>query len=54
MKNQYVKKKYVLKKSDAIKVADPIAEFHRKDDEKMHTKILKELLKESSTKAIKR
>jgi hypothetical protein len=42
MKNQHVKKKYVLKKSDAIKVADPIAEFHRKDDEKMHAKMLKE------------
>ena len=36
------KKKYILKKSRAQAVADPIAYFHSKDEDKNHAKALEE------------
>lgn len=39
MKN---KKKYIFKKSNAIRLSDPIATFHRKDDERIHASQLQE------------
>lgn len=43
MKN---KKKYIFKKSDAIRLSDPIATFHRKDDERTHAALLDEASQE--------
>ena|GEM_PF-4605010 len=42
MKKRNKKKPYIFKKDDAIRLSDPIATFHRKDDDIQLAKLLDE------------
>ena len=42
MKNRNKKKPYIFKKDDAIRLSDPMATFHRKDDDIQLAKLLDE------------
>jgi len=44
------KKKYIFKKSDAVRRSDPMAYFHQQDDDKIHAAALEESMSNEGDK----